>query len=800
MYDKLVGFLIRFRIIGLTLLTLVTVFFASQIFKMEMFTQFLDLFPSNHPYVEVHKKYSRYFGSAYQATLMLEVKDGNVLNTQTLEKIARIQSAVDLIPGVDHFGISSLASNNETIFRETPQGISVKPVMKDVPKTEEEILELKRRVFTSEHIYGTLVSWDQKALLLNANFHQGKLDFNVLFNKFMEIKKKEEDDKHKIYLSGQPLIYGWIYHYLPEMGVIFALTVIIILAMLFGYMREWGYWWIPFVTAVISSIWGLGFAAMWGFHFDPLIIVIPFLLSARAISHAVQWYERFMDEYCRLGDTQQAAHVTGVSLFPPGLLGIVTDAAGLYVISLTPIPILKNLAYLGTAWALSVIFAVLVFLPMFFATLRSVKKPQAAVECKVGLIERSLIIISHWTLGKGRYVVLGGAGVILLFGILSSARLQYGDANPGSPILRQASEYNLDTASINGRFPGVDQMWVVFEAEGEYPAIVHPELMQGMEALKQHMIADPNVGHVMSMADLVKSLHMLVYGNDPKFESIPRDRKSIGDLVSFYKMGAGAGDLDKWAEPGFSAANVRIFLKDHKGETISQVIEQVRAFISENADMMQKAVMRPAGGLGGILAAANEVIAVKNHQLLVMVLGIVFILCTLTYRSLLAGGMFVLSLVMANFLAFAYMGFKNIGLNINTLPVVALGIGLGVDYGLYIISRIEDTYEETNDLPSAVVTGVSTSGRAVFMTATMMTAGVFFWYFSPLRFQAEMGILLGILMMSNMLVGILVLPAIVNLLKPKFILKKKKSNWLKTESGTKQLTDRKGGASTSLQT
>jgi hypothetical protein len=146
------------------------------------------------------------------------------------------------------------------------------------------------------------------------------------------------------------------------------------------------------------------------------------------------------------------------------------------------------------------------------------------------------------------------------------------------------------------------------------------------------------------------------------------------------------------------------------------------------------------------------------------------------------------------------MGFKNIGLNINTLPVVALGIGLGVDYGLYIISRIEDTYEETNDLPSAVVIGVSTSGRAVFMTATMMTAGVFFWYFSPLRFQAEMGILLGILMMSNMLVGILVLPVIVNMLKPKFILRKKRSNWLKTESGIKQLTDRKGGVSTNLQT
>jgi predicted RND superfamily exporter protein len=141
--------------------------------------------------------------------------------------------------------------------------------------------------------------------------------------------------------------------------------------------------------------------------------------------------------------------------------------------------------------------------------------------------------------------------------------------------------------------------------------------------------------------------------------------------------------------------------------------------------------------------------------------------------------MFVFSLVLANFFAFSYMVYRNIGLNINTLPVVSLGIGLGVDYGLYIISRIKETYREEGDLSRAVVKGVTTSGRAVFMTATMMTAGVVFWYFSPLRFQAEMGILLGILMMSNMLVGILVLPAIVNIVKPKFVLGKKRETLTK---------------------
>jgi hypothetical protein len=186
---------------------------------------------------------------------------------------------------------------------------------------------------------------------------------------------------------------------------------------------------------------------------------------------------------------------------------------------------------------------------------------------------------------------------------------------------------------------------------------------------------------------------------------------------------------------------------------------------------MENAEAKPAGGLGGILAAANEVIASRNHPILIFILAVIFIHCALTYWSVLAGVVFTVSLILANFLAFAYMVFKNIGLNINTFPVVSLGIGLGVDYGLYIVSRIIEVYKEEKNLEKAVHGGIVTSGRAVFFTATMMSAGVFFWYFSPLRFQAEMGILLGILMMVNMVVGVLVLPAVINIIKPKFICK-----------------------------
>ena len=205
---------------------------------------------------------------------------------------------------------------------------------------------------------GIWVSRDQKALRLDANFLEGKIDFKVLFDKFMEIKKKEGDANHKIYLTGTPLLYGWIYHYLPNMALILVITSLVILLMLFAYMSRGGLWFWPFVSALMTSIWGLGFSAILGFHFDPLIIVIPFLLSARAMSHGVQWVERFTEEYQKSADTEEAALITGTGLFPPGLIGILADTLALLVICLTPIPTLRNLAYLGFFWSGAMIFTI----------------------------------------------------------------------------------------------------------------------------------------------------------------------------------------------------------------------------------------------------------------------------------------------------------------------------------------------------------------------------------------------------------------------------------------------------------
>ena len=461
--------------------------------------------------------------------------------------------------------------------------------------------------------------------------------------------------------------------------------------------------------------------------------------------------------------------MTGTGMFRPGMISILTDALGLLVISFTPIPILKNLAFLGTFWALTSVFGVLFLFPALFAMFKGIKVYGSENKIDMGLA-RILRATCRFSLGKGRFIVVGLAAVLLIVAVVSSTRLKYGDANPGDPIMWPHSEFNVHTAKENARFPGVDEMWVVIEAKPEAEMLT-PDVMRGMEALKYHMMADPNVGYVVSLVDILKGINSLARGNDPKTGLIPSDALGVQGLFNLYSMGTSPGELDPWIVPNFDAANVRLYLKNHEGSLLKEVITRVNDFIEDNPELMENAVAKPAGGLGGILAAANEVISVKNDQILFMVLGLIFMICSLTYRSLLAGAIFTMSLVLANFLAFTWMVFRDVGLNINTMPVAALGIGLGVDYGLYIVSRIMEEYKEKQNLQEAVIEGVTTAGRAVFYTAIMMTGGVIFWWFSPLRFQAEMGFLLGILMMVNMVVGLLVLPGVISILKPKFISK-----------------------------
>ena len=781
--DKaIIGLIMRFRKTTLCILLFITAVFGYGIMKMDFYTQFMELFPKNHPYVKIHKKFAEYFGGANVATLVLEVKEGNIYNKETLEKITRIQRAVEIIPGVNPFQIFSLASIRVQRSEAIAGGISMTPIMKFVPQDEAGILKLKAKVFSSE-AYGNWVSEDLKALRLKATFLEdmsGKIDYSDLFNHFIKIREAEEDENHKIYLAGEPILYGWVYSYLPEMTMLFGISIGILIVLLFFFCGRQPAWWLPFLSALLSAIWGMGMSGFLGYQFDPLIIVVPFLLTSRAMSHGVQWLNRFGHEFRRIGDVREAAHITGVQLFNPCVIGVVTDACGVLIVALIPIPILQHLSILGFFWGMSVIFTVCLFNPVFVSFL-PLKADSLKENPHWAFLTNMMGGMAKFSITKHGKVVLVVSGfIILAAGIIGFAGVPIGDANPGSPVLWPDSDYNQGVNAINKRFLGMEEMYVLVRLNPRSTGyVLTVGSLQGMENLKAYLISKGYVASGITFGQKLIENNSLARGGDPKYRMVPTDNGLLSGLMFIITNASALGDNDKYYTPTMEASNVRVFLRDHKGETLKGVIQQIREWaadpenmvigVSSAGDPVQHVFFEPAGGLGGILAAAIELIEQANHYLVGGILLFTFLCCAVVYRSLFAGFIFVLSLVLANFTSFAYMSWKEIGLNINTVPVVSLGVGLGVDYGLYIVSQIKELIVAGASWEKGIIDGVQSTGRAVFYQAVMMSASVFFWWFSPLRFQAEMGFLLAILMMVNMFVGVLLLPSLIHIFKPKFI-------------------------------
>ncbi len=819
--QKIGTFFIKNRILVVAVVLILTTFFGIMTTRVHMKTPTIDLFPKNHPYVETYAEYQDVFGGADHVAISLEVFKGDVFNTKTLEKLRRITKAIELLPAVNNYSVLSLAQRKIKITTvDEIKGFKSDPVMwPDVPQSEEELSELRRKVYASGRYHGSLVSTDDKSLMVYAGFFEKGLQSagdtieevvryiasvegqepdeaveimakvasdqkwsmdDTLFTAIRKIAVSEEDENHKIRMIGRPIMLGWIAQKYPQLAYIFLLTVLVIVISLILYFKNFVGVVIPMLTATFSAIWGIGFLGLlnylaevkgidWfglgDYHFNPLVIVVPFIISARALSHSVQLIERYGEEYEKHGDRKEAAIATFGGLSKPGMLSIITDAAGVFIVAITPIPLMQKLAIMCGFWILSIVVTDLILNPVllsFFPPPVSKKEGHA----KHGILNRILAFMARASTERHQKTIMIVTVIIFLLGIFFARNLVIGDVHPGTPMLWPKSEYNMDTAAIGERFGKTEQMSIVVEGDNR-DQIKDPKILLTLEKFQRELEAMSEVSFTSSISDLVPKIVSVMHASHPQWELIPENRRDSGFYLGLLFSGAEPGDLDRFIDRSMQNASLTIYLRDHKGTTLRAVIAKAKEFIAANP--LENAKFRLAGNLGGLLAAVNESIVSSEARVTFLAFSFVFILCSLAYRSFWAGVYFLIPITISNYLTFAAMGALGIGLDVNALPVVALGVGLGVDYGLYVVGRIEEAYARTGDLIKATGEAMMTAGRAVFFTAATMVLGIIFWAFSFLRFQAEMGILLAFWMTVSMLGGLILLPAMVVTFKPKFV-------------------------------
>jgi predicted RND superfamily exporter protein len=759
------SFILRQRWLVLAGLLAVAVFMGAKARQVVVESRTTDVFPSTHPYVETFAKYSDIFGGASRVLVSVEVKDGTIWNQKTLEKVQRISRAMELLPGVNNYQVISLAQRKVKVQKiDAVAGIRSVPVMwPEVPSDQAGIDDLQRTILGSRRYYGSLVSLDQKATIIAAGFFENNLQPKAIYQAIDALVKKESDANTVINVIGRPILLGDIAVQSPRLGVIMLVTIVSMLMVLFIYFRNLVGVVAPTIAALFSAIMGFGFLGLIKQNFDPLVLVIPFIITARALSHTVQFVSRFLDEHEKVQDRTEAARMTAIALFKPGTIAILTDILGIALVYIAPIPLLQKLALMGSFWLMSIFFSGMVLSPILLSLL---PVPEHKKVKKVSVVDSFLAKLSDFCTGPARrwifLVVLGVMGASFFL----ARNLVVGDVHPGTPMLWPDSRYNLDTDAIAKRFANTEELTVVVEGES-HDTTKKPEVLGNIEAFQRHMEALDEVGATSSIADLLPGVVSLYHGDDPKFELIPDDREQSAFFLEMIFTAGQPGDLTRYITPDSKNANISLFLRDHKGETLRKVIAHAKQFIDSHP--MKGAKFRLAGGYGGLLAAINEEVATLDARITFAAFGAVFLCCFLAYRSVLGGLMFLLPLVCSNYMTYALMGGLHIGLDVNALPVVALGVGLGVDYGLYVVENIQEAYHRGLGVVDSVREGVQGAGKGVLVTGLTMAFGLAFWRFSFLRFQAEMGMLLLFWMTMSMLGGLILLPALLVQFKPKFV-------------------------------
>ena len=812
-------FLLRYRGAITLVVALMTAFFAYSLKDIRLHTDFFDFYPRRHPYIQFYNEFRRMFGTANIMNVILEVEQGDIYRPETLQKLDRITKFMVNTKGVVPYQILSIAhpAVNSAMVRQG--AVEVRPVFyPGVPQTQDDAERVRFAVYANPNIRGLYVANDDTAAVVNVGFWEEALDFRYLNERMLELQRAEEDANHKIYITGFPWLYTSVLQYTNQLLYVFGLTIASLSFLLYAYFRTWTGIWVPIFSGVLSSVWGLAIAAILGFNLDPLVLVIPIFLTARALSHSVQSMDRYHEEFYRLGDKHQAIVVSYSHLFAPAIASIVTDGIGLLIVAVAPIPLIQKVAIFASFWVVSIFISVVTLHPIILSYIdpppphiHAQKEPPLGIGMATAILtgcaaaalglDRSGVVspivafllvapvlgwswltycerIYPWMTklvidaseGARRWVVI--VLTVALYFILPvwGWQLKVGDMTPGAALLFPDHPYNVAYDKLNEKFLGASQLIIIADTM-KPDGVKGAGALTAMDEMADHMQSAQGASGSVTIVEIVKQLERLQHEGDPKWGLIPTNPKEIGQVIYSFTQNAAVGSLNFFMDPSARYGSIITLFREHSHDTVMHAIRWAKQFGDryEGGDVR----FRYAGGLFGILAAVNEAVEDSYWVNLGAIFFIVYFCLYLTYGSWYASLILMIPVVLSQLAAEALMVLLHIDLNVNSLPIAAAGAGVGVDYGIYHFSRMIDTFDEIGKLDEAVDYATATTGKAIIFTASTMIAGTCFFWFADLKFQAEMGFLLALLMVFNTFGGLIVVPAFVKVLRPGFLLNRK---------------------------
>ncbi|OUR62292.1 RND transporter [Colwellia sp. 39_35_sub15_T18] len=750
--------LFRHKLFVLMLFVLASFFLIFQATQIKLDASFTKNIPLNHSYMKTYLKHSENFGGANNILISVCNSDDDIFTADFFNALKGVHDKLFFIPGVDRIQVKSLFSPSTRFVEVVEDGFAGGPVIPANFQADEQGLAVVKANIEKAGIVGSIVADDYscamvKASLLDFNPDTGeKLDTLTMATQLeQEIRAEFEQGNISVHIIGFAKMVGDVAEGAKGVVVFFAIAIAITAVMVFFFCHSVSLTLLPIVCSLVAVVWQMGMLSTLGFGLDPMSILVPFLVFAIGVSHGVQMINSVVKKVHLGQSSQAAAQASFRALLIPGGIALLSDTVGFLTLLSIDIGIIRELAITASLGVAMIILTNLILLPLLVSYLTITPKDR---KNEAGNISEESAV---WR-AMASFATKGPATVILILtvilyglGVFNSQDLKIGELHAGAPALHESSRYNQDTFLITNKYAiSVDYMSIIIETTPD--ACTYYDTMNIIDRFQWRMENVTGVQSTVSLASISKLVNAGYNEGNPNWRVIPRNQQTLVQSIARIPSSSGLLNSDCSAMP------VILFLKDHKAETINRVIKEVKIAAQELGS--QHIQFKLASGPVGVMAATNEAVAEAQLPMMIYVYGAVIILCLLSFRSVRATVVVVLPLYVVSTLAQWLMTALDIGLTVSTLPVIALGVGIGVDYGIYILSTMSTKLKEGANVHDAYLAALKERGSAVLITGITLAIGVSTWFFSDLKFQVDMGVLLTFMFLVNMLAAIIVLPAL----------------------------------------
>jgi len=753
--------LFNHRIVVMLLCAIVTALLGWQATRLTLNASFEKTIPTHHPWIQnflAHQAELTGLGNAVR--IAVANPKGTIYDAAYLETLRKLSDEVFLVPGVHRMQMKSLWTPATRWVGVTEEGLEGGPVIPDgYDGSAKSLQQLEANIARSGEL-GQLVAFDGRSTViyvpLLATDSEGRpLDYQKLSAKLEELRARYEAQGVTIHVTGFAKIVGDLIDGVRAVLMFFAIAVAIATAMVYWYTRCPRSTALVVLASLVAVVWQLGLLPLLGYSLDPYSILVPFLVFAIGMSHGAQKMNGIMQDIGRGTHKLVAARYTFRRLFLAGLTALLADAVGFAVLLVIDIQVIRELAIAASLGVGVLIFTNLILLPILLsytgvsrsAALRSLRsESDEAAPGMWGFLDR--FTQRRWASGA-----VIAASVLGVAGFALSTQLKIGDLDPGAPELRPDSRYNRDVGFMTTGYGASSDVLAVMVKTPEGQCSQY-ETLNKIDALEWQLRQLDGVESTNTLSLLNRRVLVGLNEGNPKWYEFLANQ----DMLNTVTAGAPRGLYND----ACSLLTVYVFLKDHKADTLSKVVDHVSAFAAANDTKDTQFLL--AAGSAGVEAATNVVVRKAWWQMLLLVYGAVVVLCFITFRSWRAVLVAVLPLVLTSMLAEALMVGLGMGVKVATLPVIALGVGIGVDYALYILSVTLARLREGMSLSQAYYRALLFTGKVVMLTGVTLGIGVITWVASPIKFQADMGLLLAFMFLWNMLGALVLLPALAHFL------------------------------------